>query len=49
MADLVRVEAARGHDPDPLVAGLVDASTTLLPEDLQPLFARSIEPSPPGM
>ncbi len=32
-----------------LVAGLVDASSTLLPEDLQPLFARSIEPSPPGM
>ncbi|HSJ73417.1 MAG TPA: hypothetical protein VK904_03800 [Miltoncostaeaceae bacterium] len=32
-----------------LVAGLVDAAPALLPEDLQPLFARSIEPSPPGM
>lgn len=32
-----------------LVASLVDASPALLPDDLQPLFARSIEPSPPGM
>jgi hypothetical protein len=32
-----------------LVASLVDASSELLPEDLQHLFARSIEPSPPGM
>jgi hypothetical protein len=32
-----------------LVAGLVDAAPALLPEDLRPLFARSIEPSPPGM
>jgi hypothetical protein len=32
-----------------VVAGLVDASPALLPADLQPLFARSIEPSPPGM
>jgi hypothetical protein len=32
-----------------LVAGLVDASEALLPQELQPLFARSIEPSPPGM
>jgi hypothetical protein len=32
-----------------LVAGLVDSAEELLPPDLQPLFARSIEPSPPGM
>jgi hypothetical protein len=32
-----------------LVAGLVDAAPGMLPDDLQPLFARSIEPSPPGM
>lgn len=32
-----------------LVAGLVDSAEALLPEDLRPLFARSIEPSPPGM
>lgn len=32
-----------------LVAGLVDAAPDLLTEDLQPLFVRSIEPSPPGM
>ncbi len=32
-----------------LVAGLVDAAPVMLPDDLQPLFARSIEPSPPGM
>lgn len=32
-----------------IVAGLVDAAPALLPDDLQPLFARSIEPSPPGM
>jgi hypothetical protein len=32
-----------------LVAGLVDAAPGLLPQDLQPLFVRSIEPSPPGM
>ena len=32
-----------------LVAGLVDSAATQLPEELQPLFARSIEPSPPGM
>jgi len=32
-----------------VVAGLVDASETLLPGDLLPLFVRSIEPAPPGM
>jgi len=32
-----------------VVAGLVDAADGLLPDDLVPLFARSIEPSPPGM
>ena len=32
-----------------LVAGLVDSAATQLPEELQPLFVRSIEPSPPGM
>ena len=32
-----------------LVAGLVDSAEGLLPEDLRPLFERSIEPSPPGM
>jgi hypothetical protein len=32
-----------------LVAGLVDSADSLLPDDLRPLFARSIEPSPPGM
>jgi hypothetical protein len=32
-----------------LVAGLVDSAETMLTEDLRPLFARSIEPSPPGM
>ena len=32
-----------------LVVGLVDSAATQLPEELQPLFARSIEPSPPGM
>lgn len=32
-----------------LVAALVDASEELLPTDLVPLFARSIEPAPPGM
>ena len=32
-----------------LVAGLVNSAATQLPEELQPLFARSIEPSPPGM
>ncbi len=32
-----------------LVASLVDAAPAQLPEDLQPLFARSIEPRPPGM
>ena len=31
------------------VASLVDSADELLPEDLVPLFARSIEPSPPGM
>lgn len=32
-----------------IVAGMVDASPTLLPQELVPLFARSIEPTPPGM
>ena len=32
-----------------LVASLVDSAEGLLPEDLLPLFARSIEPSPPGV
>jgi hypothetical protein len=32
-----------------LVASLVDAAPAQLPEELQPLFARSIEPGPPGM
>ena len=31
-----------------LVAGLVNSAEGLLPEDLVPLFSRSIEPSPPG-
>jgi hypothetical protein len=45
-------EAVRASAQDQrmeLVALLVDAAPGLLPEDLQPLFARSIEPSPPGM
>lgn len=32
-----------------LVAGLVDSAEELLPEDLLPLFSRSIEPSAPGV
>ena len=32
-----------------IVARLVDSAQEMLPEDLRPLFARSIEPSPPGM
>lgn len=32
-----------------IVAGLVDSAEVQLPEDLVPLFARSIEPAPPGM
>jgi hypothetical protein len=32
-----------------LVSGLVDSAQSLLPEELVPLFARSIEPAPPGM
>ena len=32
-----------------LVAYLVDSSETLLSPELLALFARSIEPSPPGM
>jgi hypothetical protein len=32
-----------------LLAGLVDSADRLLPEDLLPLFSRSIEPAPPGM
>ena len=32
-----------------LVAELVNSADAQLPEELQPLFARSIEPSPPGM
>jgi hypothetical protein len=32
-----------------LVASLVDAAGDQLPDELQPLFGRSIEPSPPGM
>jgi hypothetical protein len=32
-----------------LVAWLVDAAPGLLSDELLPLFARSIEPSPPGM
>lgn len=32
-----------------LVAGLVDMADDLLTPELTPLFARSIEPAPPGM
>jgi len=32
-----------------IVARIVDSAGGLLPEDLVPLFARSIEPAPPGM
>jgi hypothetical protein len=32
-----------------LVGGLVDSVPRLLPEDLRPLFDRSIEPAPPGV
>jgi hypothetical protein len=32
-----------------IVARVVDSAGGLLPEDLVPLFARSIEPAPPGM
>ena len=32
-----------------IVTAMVDASVSLLPEDLVQLFARSIEPPPPGM
>jgi hypothetical protein len=32
-----------------IVAGIVDSAQGLLPEELVPLFARSIEPAPPGM
>lgn len=32
-----------------VVAGMVDASPSVLPEELLHLFARSIEPTPPGM
>lgn len=32
-----------------IVSGMVDASPSLLPEELVHLFARSIEPAPPGM
>jgi hypothetical protein len=32
-----------------VVAGLVDSAAGQLPQDLVPLFARSIEPAPPGM
>lgn len=31
-----------------IVTAMVDQSPDLLPEELLPLFARSIEPSPPG-
>jgi len=45
--DAVRERAA--DDRMELVAGLVDAAPGFLSEELTPLFARSIEPSPPGM
>lgn len=32
-----------------IVAGLVDSAGAMLPDELLPLFVRSIEPSPPGM
>ncbi|WP_217914608.1 hypothetical protein [Miltoncostaea marina] len=41
----VKAEAERME----LVARVVDSSETLLPDELLPLFVRSIEPTPPGM
>jgi hypothetical protein len=42
------LETARKERID-VVAGLVDSAEGLLTPELIPLFARSIEPSPPGM